>query len=291
MKRDPSIHIRESHLYEIVNEVMEQVKEKFLGKKDVEPEEFNNTLVYFIVRKAKKYAINNRNILEGNAKLLSKAANITLNSRDKSNLFADTLNSVRRYLQHRGITKIKPGDKEWDMIKVLTESALGFCEDFKLKPRNGFTIYITIGINKMRGYSLNKFKSLHSSICNYQEALLTIQNDPTPGSTQEVYNYYSKKLNELVGLSPNYTKDPESFCYFISAKENSIITGVDFKTYIDAQFEGLSWTGSAPEPQQLVGEKAIARLTKYLNKNGLTAKKPLSKINWAAIKDDNHNNK
>ena len=60
----------------------------------------------------------------------------------------------------------------------------------------------------------------------------------------------------------------------------------DLETFIKAQFDGLAWAGSYPQPAQLVTEAAKERLVKYAYANNITLKKKVEKpkIDWKQIK-------
>lgn len=66
-----------------------------------------------------------------------------------------------------------------------------------------------------------------------------------------------------------------------SSKAAEYIAEVKVKPelYMNAQFDGLAFTGGIPFPSQFVGDKAVERLYRYMKKNGVSAKKPKS-MSW-----------
>ena len=53
--------------------------------------------------------------------------------------------------------------------------------------------------------------------------------------------------------------------------------------YIKAQFASFEWRDGVPDPIQMVGDKALERLNKYLYQNNIQVKKNGKKVNWDKI--------
>ncbi len=78
-----------------------------------------------------------------------------------------------------------------------------------------------------------------------------------------IRDIYDEKVIERTNIKQQ-TKDPQELLYFKEIKEITDEMDIPESIYIEAQFHGLSWTDSFPTPKQLVGEKAIQRLQKYM---------------------------
>lgn len=270
--RDPSLHIKKSHLVKVLTNYGNLTAAQM------------GSLVEYIMKEGKNYSTNKRSYLEGDPKLTQRASNISLNSRDLCNEFCHVLKLARAKHYHKNVTKIKPGDPEWDRLKLITQSALDFCMEFNLKTKEGFWIYCEIALNKMKPFSINKFPSLNQYIFNYYTAQTIIDQDITKALTFKMYECYMKLSNEAVGLVPNYKKNPETYRYFVEAKEKAVQVGISVETYIVAQFEGLAWVG-IPSPLQLISDKALGRVANYLKKNDIKANAPKKQtVNWGLIK-------
>ena len=132
----------------------------------------------------------------------------------------------------------------------------------------------------MTRFNLNKFNSIHQRICEVYGANLEISKDLTPGETFKVKLEYEKLLGEK-GRVIDFKTIPEKYVWFIKAKEECHRLNVPIEHYIKAQFWGLEWCNGIPDPIQLVGNKAIDRLNKYLSEFNIN----LSQLN----KDKNLN--
>lgn len=267
MGRVPSIHIREDHIKEIFAK---------LGIK-VKPKQFLDL--------AKSYSCASRSVYVSNEKLLKKTEKLKLAARSTTGIFAQQLLLVRRRLNHRGIQLIKPGDNDWLNLKEVTKLASEFCDEFEIPIKRGYEKYVTLGMSMMKKYSIFKFKTLHTAICNKYEAEENIRMDPTSNQTEKAHSIYLKLISEKTGYASSYKNDPEKYQYFIKAKETANRLKINIVDYIKAQFDQLSWTGGYPEPSQLYGEKAEKRVHKYAFEQGIKFGAAKSEINFKAIKE------
>lgn len=250
MTREPSIHITKSDLRKVL---------KTLGIK----EEY---FVIEIMKRSKTYSLNSRNVVVTNDKLEKKVNKIVQSSRKDADLFAQLVYAIRKSKKHRGISHMKPGSKDWDILKEVAASALDFCNEFDLKRRDGFIEYIKIGMDKMKKFSLLKFKALNENISESYEAKLEINKDPEPDITESMYKVFFQTIMEETGI-PDESRDiPERYVWFVRAKEEAKKMDIDPILYIEAQFAGLDFANSIPHPTQLVGMKARDRVMRYAYK-------------------------
>lgn len=265
MNRQPSIHIIEKDIALVLQKLFES----------------NNIVTKLNYTKlarqfcsiSRPYSIVNRTVNISNDRIEKKALKLLSSSRLDSDIFANLLYHYRKSLKHRGITPIRPGSKEWDSLKFITSQAISFCNDFNLEKKEGFMTYIKLGLQKMKKYSLYKFNNLHEGICNTYEAMKELQLDEDPTTTLALYKYYTGYIARKTGVVNDYEKNLEKYVCFKRVREESEKLGVSGYDYIKAQFYGLDFTGGIPDPLQLVGEKAIERLNKFLFKFGNTQNK------------------
>lgn len=254
MERVASIHITEEHLVLVLKEIRQT-------RRGAEK------LARMILIRGKIYSINERSLLENSHKAEGKLIKMGLSSRDDATIFSQRLMFQRRKLRHKGINIIKPGSKDWGMIKEATALANEFCTDFHLKQTDGYDKYIRLALRKMQKFSLMKLNMLHQGICHEFEAITEIEQDTNPEATEKVMDVYNRMMNERTGEIIDYQKNPEKFVQFLRVRHECKKRGIDPEHYIKAQYEGLEWTGSIPDPSQLMGDKAHERLVKYLSRN------------------------
>lgn len=269
MKREPSLHITRSDFEEIC--------------KDIFPDDSiidYNWVVHEVFKRAKSRSISTRTVALTNQQLEKKAKRLIQSSRNDADLFAKLIYAVRKKLKHRGISQIKPGGKDWDLIKEITAHALDFCLANDLPKRLGFLSYIEIGLKKLNKYNLSKFPSLQESINETYLALKEINDDNDSSVTEEIYRTYFSRIMSNTGIPDNSKDIPEKFVWFVRAKKEALELGVKPSTYMDAQFEALDFVNGIPHPTQLVGPKARDRVIRYLYKNNIKVGNTGSKKNW-----------
>lgn len=282
MKREQSIHITKDRLLEIVDSLMREQKHGVSYSSEM----FVNKL--FIL--AKPYSISTRNISVSNDRLEKKVKRIINSSRVDADLFAQLIYAIRKKMKHRGISLIKPGSKDWDLVKEITASALNFCEEFDLRRREGFIQYIEIGINKMIKFNLNKFPNMVETISETYSAIQEINSDSNPEATQEMYDFYIGYIADYTGIFENLKELPDKYVWFVRARKAAEKINVPGIAYIKAQFAGLDFAKGIPHPTQLVGIKAIDRVNRYsykrkfktdYNENGI------KRVNLKNLMNDN----
>lgn len=262
LKREPSIHIKESDLISVMGEILGDAEIEDLRPDNI-PKLVNNILL-----SSKKYSINNRNILVTNDKLAKSAKKILKSSTEDSSVIARIIFQTRKSLSHRGIVIAKPGTKDWGVIKDIASNALEFCNDFALSKEEGFKIYIKHAIKKMAKFTLMKIASMHSGICEDYGAFCEIERDRYPQATEAAYKRYNYHIINQVGqILTDYKTIPIKYLCFVKVAEKCKELQIPVESYIDAQFEGLEWAKGIPDPLQLVSEKGNERLQAYLFKH------------------------
>lgn len=258
--REPSIHITESNLELVINKIKDFHDIGKLSSKE---------LAKLLVTKSKGKSCNSRVIIVSNDRLEKKTQKVLKSSKEDANLLATIIYMVRKRKKHRGITKMTQDHREWGQLKDLTEVCVQFCNDFGLQKKQGFVKYIELGINKItstRNY-ISKLTNMGETIATEYEAVQTIQDDPRREESKEIHDYYVSLISKRTGIVETYENKPTKYLNFIKISEITDELDIPYDIFIDAQFEGLAWADSYPDPNQLVGDKAMERLNKYLFEN------------------------
>ena len=257
MKREPSIHVTESILLRLIRE--------FYDFDDL-TEEHALEMRDYIMSRAHNYSLESRQIQITNQKIADKVLNKVVDDKTDISLLSTLIYSIRKDLKHRGIKPINNNSAEWTQLKKLTKVVNEFCNEFELGKREGYITYIRNGLKKIssyRGY-ITKLYDMSESLSNEYQATLEISNDKNARLTQTLHNYYIGKIAIKTGMKESFLSNPLEYVIFVRLSEKLVEMKVKPEQYIDAQFEGLGWTGNYPEPSQLLSEKAIGRLNKYL---------------------------
>ena len=275
MKREPSIHVTEKNLALVLKDVLVEYYDMKID---------NKLLAQLLVQKAKSLPANGRSIIVSNDKLEKKTKVILSASKKDAFLMADIIYYVRKKKRHRGVTKIDQNHREWGQLKKLTNCCIEFCNEFELPKRRGFIEYVTNGMNLItstRGY-IGKLISMQERLSNEYELVILIEDDENAKETRLIHDYYISMIVNKTGLREDYRKQPTKYINFLKVREITDEMDIPFDIYLKAQFFGLAWADSYPEPTQLVGDKAKERLNKYMYKNKLKKtdkKKPKAKVN------------
>lgn len=283
MKRDPSIHISKSKLLDIITELQGSQKHGVVYSSEV--------LVDKIFAMAKPHSIISRQVNVSSDRIEKKATRLLKSSRLDADLFARLIFAVRKQRKHRGISQIKPGGKDWDLVKEVTASALNFCEEFSLKKREGFIKYIEVGLTKMAKFNLSRFGNLYEPICETYEAIIEIEKDDNPSGTSELHDYYIRHIADCTGIYEDLKVLPEKYVWFVRARKEADRLKVPYAVYIKAQFSGLDFAKGIPHPVQLVGPKAILRVNRYSYKKNFKSEYDelgIKRVSLKGIFDDNN---
>jgi len=273
MRRDPSIHIKESDLVLVLEKLLEG--DKLLN--------FNSKqLAMDISTESKRYSLVNRSMVITNERMERKANTILKSDKSDAYLMSKIIHASRVKAKHRGVRLINQNAREWGIIKEITAQALDFSNSFQLSKKEGFTIYITKALSKMQKFSLNKIPNMYEGIASSYEADLILKDDDKPNATKSIHDYYVQKIYQKTGMGESYLDNREKYLYFYKTRMIAEEIGVTYKDYLEAQFAGFSYRDGIPDPVQLVGDAAKKRLSKYLYENNL-------KVNPERKKKDNSN--
>lgn len=279
--RDPSLHITQSRLIEILVDIYSS-GEEHLGIDGLNKEAMD--LSNKIMLRAKTYSIPSRSITVTNDKLLKKTDKLKLSARSDTAKFAQLLHYNRRALKHRGLQLIEPGSSDWFGLKEVAKLATDFCNEFQIEIKSGYAEYIKLGLPMMKNFSIYKFKTIHSGICNKYEALQEILQDDTPARTKEAHDVYIAIISEKVGFSQGYQNIPEKYKYFIEVKKEAKKFSLSIKQYLQAQFSSFDWRSGVPDPAQLTGAKAVDRLQRWAFENSIKLGNKKTQVDFKAIR-------
>lgn len=245
---------------------------------------------------ARGNSLDHRNLINSsNRKIREKVERRTRSSIGDANLLSELIYSVRIKLKHRGVTKIKQSDSQWASIKDLVPLINDFCKNNKLSPRKGYIEFIKVGFILMESQSKKPnynycavwFLKQAQKIFDYYDAKKLIFNDDSPQETQEVLNIYNAQVVNMTGIyNDSYAKNPIEYVNFLKARQLADSFNINYQTFIDAQFEALSFCNGIPQIYDLHGPKAKERLLKYLSKNNLSINntRSFSKSVWKKFK-------
>lgn len=253
--RDPSIHITKTKFKELLKE---------LGVKSFPVEDF------FV--NAKQSAVNTRIMLIKSSKNRKKANNIALASLGDANLAANIFYSVQVSMKFKGVRKIEESQPRlWASCKKLADICNTFCNDFELETRAGYIEYIKTGLNILKNRNhksyLNSLLNMSEEISKTYQSKQELLEDSDPEFTKKIHDYYCKTIVNRTGIRVDYTNQPSLYAYFKDVANKCNEEDIDYRDWIDAQFEGLAWCNGMPEPQNLVNDKAYGYYTKFMYKH------------------------
>lgn len=263
--REPSLHIKENDLAKIIGEIRYTYKINKLSDRKFAKE---------ILKLAKGISCNSRSINVTNNKTKDKVDKVLRSDKADSLLLSDIIFIARKKLKHRGITKINQDHKDWPQLKKLSQCCIQFCNEFELSRRKGFIEYINIGmskINSTRSY-IGKLINMQESISNEYEVKILISQDTDSQTTKDIHDLYTSLIMKNTNISINYINQPLKYIKFKEVNDLTKELNIPYDIYLKAQFEGLLWADSYPEPAQLIGDRAIERLNKYMYEKKIKVK-------------------
>ena len=96
-----------------------------------------------------------------------------------------------------------------------------------------------------------------------------VKEDPYPQNTRELLSLYQTRVMEMSGMYVDYTQNTKEYTHFIGARQLADKWGIDYETFVDAQFASLEFCKGIPRIYDLDNEKAEQRLAQYIAKNGI----------------------
>lgn len=278
MTREPSIHITLSQFENLVES---------LGiKMDVQ--------AFF--KKARPNSITSRTVLKGNNRKNRKALDkLQKSSMGDASLLADIIYAERIKRKHVGVTKTNQGSAEWLTLKNLAARLNDFNDHFGYKMREGYIKYVTLGLTKycsLKGRKLPLVRFLDSKydlLLEEHNAIKELEQDDSPQETLQLYQLFTSLVLEKTGISNSYRDNPLEYLNFLYARKLADKLGADYELFLEAQFDALAFFGGIPKLQDLYGEKAQERLTKYISRNGINLNSASlsnrsKSIDWGAFK-------
>lgn len=249
-----------------------------------------------LFREARNFALSNRSVLQGNNKKnRQKMAGLQASSMGDANLLADIIYATRIKLHHTGVTKVKQSDSQWTKIQELVPRINEFCNKFELAHREGYILFVGEGLKMLasvkRRVPINPVTYLSTNydrIINQMDAEYALKQDPSPRETRDLYDTYITHILEMTGLSMNYLDKPQEYVCFLYARELADELGINYETFIEAQFAALAFCNGIPKPEDLYAEKARQRLLQYMSRNKLSIQnevEPSSGISWDDFKE------
>ena len=286
MNREPSIHVNKSTLTRIISDAVK--KDLIVLSKGSNIEE----LVNYLLESGESHQLLARKILE-NSKNKKKLNRIKKSSKADANVVAKMISLHRKSLGHRNITKISEESKDWPMLKDLARDIDEFATNYELNIEDALRMYVPAFVKVMgRSFRFNRAKSVHEMTVRHLDCKLEIDADDSPDLTSELHEVYRNVYEEKTGTRPTRMVDyPEQYIHFLYAKDLAIDMNVSFEDLINANFEGLEWANASPEPNQLYGEKAEARLRKYIYSKRKSGNMPTDTakgqgLNWDFLKKE-----
>ena len=262
--REPSIHVSEANLLKVVEEIIDPRDARKMGL-DLE------YLVNQILIRGRKYSLSRRKILVSNKKQQKQAENVVKSELQYNIIMAKIIYLLRKQKRHKGIEMIKASNKrDWTILKIITAHAIEFKEEYFEDDtyEEAFKTYISLGMERMKTFSLNKFPSMSASIIEGYGAMLKLKADKNTDYTERAYKKYNHHVLQNIGtIIAHYDKIPDKYRYFMEVAQACKELKITPEIYIDAQFAGLKWANGIPDPSQLVGDNANKRLQTYLFEN------------------------
>ena len=139
--REPSIHITEKKLAEILSELFSELP--------VEDNAWDN-FAKEISKRAKNHSLGKRSVSISNAKMERDIKTLLKSSESDAALLSNLIFHIRRRRTKLYTNKqIEKGTKEYTQLKELTKVCVDFCNTFGFNKKQGFTKYLELAIPKI----------------------------------------------------------------------------------------------------------------------------------------------
>lgn len=259
MDREPSIHVTRSVFLSIVKDLGIKLSKPNLDR---------------IMKAARELSADNRTMIAKANQ--TRQVRKTEGTIKEANLVAEIIYGIRVKLRHVGVTKIKQSDSTWGQVRELVPTLNQFCEKYSLTQRRGYIDFITVGIELMSkskranyNYCASWMLKHADYITSTYEANNMVKEDPYPQNTRELLSLYQTRVMEMSGMYVDYTQNTKEYTHFIGARQLADKWGIDYETFVDAQFASLEFCKGIPRIYDLDNEKAEQRLAQYIAKNGI----------------------
>ncbi len=278
--RDPAIHIRLTDLVTVL---------EGLGV------ETPIRLAKNILTRAVPFTIRDRYIVQGDAKTRTKATKVIAAAAQTgitTGQFNLILTAQRKELNHKHISPIRKGSRDFTLLEEVKTMACEFCTNCEFESFDeGCKVYIHLGLEKMKygnTYGLSKFKYYDAEIYKAYESLDMIENDPDPKRTKQFLGCYIALLAEYAGIDRDDLNSPENYVCFVYTRLEADRVQADTEDWLRAQFEELQrMVDAVPTPNQLFNENALKRYYNYFRSTN-KADKDADKVtlDWGAPKTE-----
>lgn len=234
-------------------------------------------LVKFILIKASEHKLNTRKILASNGKVTEKLDKVISVRHDVTSDMNKAILLVKKSHKYQNVKPIKPGTKDYIALKTVAEKGYEFYKAYYSKNEKRLTAFVEyletfLKINKK--LVLNFIPSRHDRICEYFESNIAIRKDQNPVITQRLIKDYNQRVITQTGtLFVDYTSIPNEYVKFVKAAEICKELNIPAEAYLQAQFDRFSFFNSIPEPKDLISEKALTAIQRYVAKNPQYGKK------------------
>jgi len=260
-KLKPSIHILEEDLVKLLS-------------------------TYFDIPKARSKRVTRKILLQAKNMSLARRA-VLIDPNDEQSL-RDTLirNNVaddkvtmvnkaflayRLQAMHRkNIYLFRKGSREYVALQSITSDIEAFHRKYMKEEslRAAALKYIEVyhkGV-KPTQFRIQWMAEAYPQICKHYESHKAIESDDNPMITLKIHDLYVALVAEQTGLQLSYVQDKTQYRYFALARDAAKQLGVKPNVYIRGIFDGMEWTGSFPEPKQLITPNAATWVAKYISK-------------------------
>lgn len=255
MPRVPSIHINKDELVKIFNQLHIEC--------DVD----------LFMRLAFKKRLTGRQSIFVDSKTRAKSLQ-NEQRRDSANveLFRMVLYDQMEKARLRGL-QVVPGMSDYVLIENAARDAEDFANLFEFGHKPGFTEYVNTAIKVMgKKFSIKKLPYYKSRIFDDFEFRLVVEFDDNVVETKKFADIYISKVLRNTQININTFKNYNVYFNFVYGRLEADESGADYNDWIDAQFEGLAFLDSIPEPNQLYGEFSRKRFMSYTLKHIITRK-------------------
>ena len=264
IKRDPSLHVTKSTLISLLKSYSKQN----------ELELPVSHLTEYLLINGVRNTPTNRLIVHAKTVKQGKAIKKEQENLKDYDAFNRVLADQRVLLKHKGASVLANKDStEYKKMCSVADIAYEYLDVFyagsSLDERNKALIdFIQYGISLMGpSYNLQKFHYHKESIFNRARYIQEIKEDEDSDTTFDTFKYYYEKYTELTGFKVNLTnfvaKKPEIYIHFLRAAQDIIAQNASVEDWVDAQFEGLSFTNTIPKESQMYGDNALRRYHNY----------------------------
>lgn len=194
-------------------------------------------------------------------------------------------------MKHRNVKQILEDDKDWSTCKKIAENANLFCQEFGLVKDKGYREYVHTALklleSKNQGFAVNRIPINHDAIVERYEALSQLNgaSEQEMEYATEAFEIYRSMILDRVGFCEDYSENPMQMVWFYRVAKKCLELNIEPIDFLASHFEAFDYFSSLPEPRNLLSEKTLTRLMKYMAKKKKEPKKVTpSKIDMTRFK-------